>query len=62
MLVAEVNFAFSDKYIYEVKFDGIRAIIYANSKEVVIRSRNNIDMTALFPELQSIKDLSLIHI
>ena len=59
MLVAEVNFAFSDKYIYEVKFDGIRAIIYANSKEVVIRSRNNIDMTALFPELQSIKDIVL---
>lgn len=58
MLLKEVNKPFNDKdYIFEIKFDGIRAIIYANKKSVKIYSRNGKDITHLYPELQSIKNL-----
>ncbi|MBO5095912.1 MAG: hypothetical protein J6B98_03475, partial [Bacilli bacterium] len=56
MLLKEVNKPFNDKdYIFEIKFDGIRAIIYANKKSVKIYSRNGKDITHLYPELQTIK-------
>lgn len=56
MLLEEMDKPFSsENYIFEVKFDGIRAIIFANEKGIEIRSRNNKDMTGLFPELESIK-------
>ena len=57
MLLSEIPFNFSDDYLYEIKFDGIRAIIYASPKSITIKTRNNIDVTHLFPELFSIKDL-----
>ncbi len=38
-------------YIYEVKWDGIRAMIVINDGQVQIRSRNHRDITAQFPEL-----------
>ena len=57
MLLSEIPFNFSDDYLYEIKFDGIRAIIYASLKGITIKTRNNIDVTHLFPELFSIKDL-----
>lgn len=57
MLLSEIPFNFSDNYLYEIKFDGIRAIIYASPKSITIKTRNNIDVTHLFPELFSIKDL-----
>ncbi|NND72144.1 MAG: hypothetical protein HKN43_11260 [Rhodothermales bacterium] len=38
-------------YLYEVKWDGIRAMITINDGEVTIRSRNQRDITAQFPEL-----------
>lgn len=58
MLLKEIDKPFDSKdYIFELKFDGIRAIIYANKKEVIIKSRNNIDLTSLFPELQDIKKI-----
>ncbi len=40
-----------DKYIYEVKWDGIRAMLYLNEGQIIIRSRNNNDITSQFPEL-----------
>lgn len=53
MLLKEVDKPFnSNNYIYELKFDGIRAIIFANKKEIKIQSRNKKDLTHLFPELQ----------
>lgn len=56
MLLKEVNRPFNDKnYIFEIKFDGIRAIIYATKKSVKIYSRNGKDITYLYPELQTIK-------
>ena len=41
----------SDDYIYEVKWDGIRALISLEDGQVHIRSRNNRDVTHQFPEL-----------
>jgi DNA ligase D-like protein (predicted ligase) len=41
-----------DDYIFEVKWDGIRAMITLDEGEIRIRSRNQNDITAQFPELQ----------
>jgi len=38
-------------YIYEVKWDGIRALIALDEGEIRIRSRNQHDITGKFPEL-----------
>lgn len=58
MLLSEIKEPFDDKdYLFELKYDGIRALIFASPKEVVIKSRNNYDITFLYPELQSIKNL-----
>ncbi|MGD8427868.1 MAG: non-homologous end-joining DNA ligase, partial [Balneolaceae bacterium] len=39
-------------YIYEVKWDGIRALIAIEDGQLRIQSRNNNDITRQFPELQ----------
>ncbi len=41
----------SDDYLYEVKWDGIRAMIAVDEGTVRIRSRNQHDLTGRFPEL-----------
>lgn len=41
----------SDDYLYEVKWDGIRAVISLDEGEVRIRGRNGLDITKQFPEL-----------
>ncbi len=40
-----------DEYIYEVKWDGIRAMISLDEGKLTIRSRNQRDITAQFPDL-----------
>jgi bifunctional non-homologous end joining protein LigD len=40
-----------DKYIYELKWDGIRALIAVEDGKVRIRTRNHNDVTTQFPEL-----------
>lgn len=40
-----------DNYSYEVKWDGIRVLIYIQDDEVKIISRSGKDLTAQFPEL-----------
>ncbi len=40
-----------DDYTYELKWDGIRVMIYLDEGEVTIRSRSQRDITHLFPEL-----------
>lgn len=58
MLLNEIKKPFDSKdYIFEVKFDGIRAVCFANNKEVKIMSRNKKDISNLFPELDNIKKL-----
>jgi len=40
-----------DQYVYEMKWDGIRALISLEDGQVKIRSRNQNDITSKFPEL-----------
>ncbi|PWB56173.1 MAG: hypothetical protein C3F06_01390 [Candidatus Methanoperedenaceae archaeon] len=47
----------SDEWIFEVKWDGIRAISYV-SEELSIRSRNQKELIDNFPELSELKDLA----
>ena len=42
-----------EEYVYEVKWDGIRALIAVEEGEVRIRTRSQRDVTASFPELAS---------
>jgi DNA ligase D-like protein (predicted ligase)/DNA ligase D-like protein (predicted 3'-phosphoesterase) len=39
------------QYVYEVKWDGVRAMIALDEGEIRIRSRNQLDITGKFPEL-----------
>lgn len=58
MLLHEIAKPFNDEnYLFELKLDGERAIIFASQKEVKIQSRNQKDITYLYPELQQIKNL-----
>lgn len=57
MLLAEIPFCFESKYLYEIKFDGMRALVYVSKKKISIRTRNNVDVTHLFPELDGIKNI-----
>lgn len=58
MLLTEVEKPFDDEnYIYELKFDGIRAIIHVGPKMFKIYSRNGVDITDIYPELKSIQNL-----
>ena len=41
-----------EDFIYELKWDGIRAMIVLDEGKITIRSRNQKDITAKFPELQ----------
>jgi bifunctional non-homologous end joining protein LigD len=41
----------SPDYVYEVKWDGIRAMISLDEGEIKIKARNGMDLTAQFPEL-----------
>src|SRR4051812_25379125 len=42
----------SGDYVYEVKWDGIRALIYSEPGRLRIESRNRRDITAQYPELR----------
>jgi bifunctional non-homologous end joining protein LigD len=43
-----------DDYSFEFKWDGVRAIIYWDGRELRIRSRNNNDITRRYPELEEL--------
>lgn len=58
MLLSETSKPFDDNnYLYELKYDGYRVILYVSKDDFEIRSRNNIDVTNLYPELENIKKL-----
>lgn len=46
----------SPDHLYEVKWDGIRALIIVEDGRVTVRSRSGRDVTSLFPELQGAAD------
>ena len=43
-----------DGWAYEFKWDGVRAICYWDGRNLRLRSRNNLDMTVQYPELQAL--------
>lgn len=58
MLLSERESPFDDgDYIFELKFDGIRAMLHASPREVKVYSRNGNEITQSFPELQCIKSI-----
>ena len=48
-----------DNLQYEVKWDGIRVMIYLDDDRIKILSRNGNDLTAKFPELHSLKPFKM---
>ena len=51
MLAESSDIIPTGNYIYEVKWDGIRALIYIDEGNIRIMSRNKRDITGKFPEL-----------
>jgi len=45
-----------DDWVFEMKWDGYRAIATVRNGEVGFRSRNGLDFTPLYPELQALGD------
>lgn len=58
MLLKEVDVVFDDEnYLYEVKYDGIRVLVFVSNDSVVIKSRYGMDITKLFPELSCLSKI-----
>ncbi len=58
MLLKEIDKPFNSKeYIYELKLDGERALIFVNEDSIVVKTRNKKNVTNKFPELESIKKI-----
>jgi bifunctional non-homologous end joining protein LigD len=52
MLATLVEQPFSDpNWLFEIKWDGVRAMAWIANGKVTLRSRNNIDITSRYPEL-----------
>ncbi len=43
-----------DNYLFELKFDGIRALLYLDQNKVVIKNKRNKDVTDIYPELSQL--------
>lgn len=48
-------------YVYEIKWDGIRVMIYIDEEQIRIISRSGRDITDQFPELQGLKFCNVQH-
>lgn len=58
MLLKEKDKPFnSDDYIFELKFDGMRSLCFVDNNKINLISRNNKNITYLFPELKKIKNI-----
>lgn len=57
MLLGKTEKPFDDReYIFELKFDGIRTLIFVESDNITIKNKRNIKLNDRYPELLSIKD------
>ena len=57
MLLEEIKKPFdSAEYLYEIKFDGFRALIFIDTTNLIILSRNGLILNSIFPELEKIKE------
>lgn len=58
MLLKEVDKPFDDKnYLFEIKFDGTRTIIYVSPDEIIIKNKRGLILNDTYPELLGIKKL-----
>ena len=58
MLLTEEKEVFdSNNFLYELKYDGMRVLIYVSPNYIKIITRNKKDITNSFPELESIKKI-----
>jgi len=58
MLLNETEKPFNDNnYLYELKYDGIRALIYVSKNRLRVITRNGKDVSGIYPELKSIQNL-----
>ena len=56
MLLSEEEKPFDSKdYLFEIKFDGIRALKYVKNKEIIIKNKRGLTITEKYPELNNIK-------
>src|SRR5712664_1340673 len=57
MLATLTDRPFSDpNWLFEIKWDGVRALARIENGALTLRSRNGIDITKLYPELASLPD------
>src|SRR5215472_5368711 len=55
MLATLTDHAFSDpNWLFEIKWDGVRALASVEDGAVRLRSRNNVDITSRYPELAAL--------
>ena len=60
MLAHPFEKAFDNKeWVFEVKWDGVRAILFKNDREIRIQSRNGNDITKHYPEIVNAAKVSL---
>ena len=58
MLLKEIDKPFKDdNYIFELKYDGIRALMYVSYKSFKLITRNGNDVASNFPEFKSIQKI-----
>ncbi len=58
MLLSETKEAFNSKdYLFEIKFDGIRALIFVSPTKFKIYNRHQGDITEKYPELKEIQKM-----
>src|SRR5256886_1170202 len=55
MLATLSNQPFSDpNWLFEIKWDGVRALAHLSNNSLTLRSRSNVDITKRYPELASL--------
>lgn len=60
MLASPSDKAFNSKdWVFEIKWDGVRAILFKNKKNIKIQSRNGNDITIRYPEIVNAARISL---
>lgn len=58
MLLKEVDKPFNDNnYIYELKYDGIRTLMYVSSNAFKLITRNGNDVARIYPELKTVQNV-----
>lgn len=58
MLLKEIDKPFNDKnYIYELKYDGIRALMYISANTFKLITRNGNDIAKIYPEIKTIQNI-----